>query len=46
MAKAVKEPKLMSVEDKLRSLYKLQIIDSQIDKIRTIRGELPIQIQD
>jgi predicted nucleic acid-binding Zn-ribbon protein len=46
MAKAVKEPKLMSVEDKLRSLYKLQLIDSQIDKIRTIRGELPIQIQD
>ena len=46
MAKAVKEPKLMSVEEKLRSLYKLQLIDSQIDKIRTIRGELPIQIQD
>lgn len=46
MAKAAKEPKLMSVEDKLRSLYKLQLIDSQIDKIRTIRGELPIQIQD
>lgn len=46
MAKAVKEPKLMSVEDKLRSLYKLQLIDSQIDRIRTIRGELPIQIQD
>lgn len=46
MAKAIKDPKLMSVEDKLRSLYKLQLIDSQIDKIRTIRGELPIQIQD
>ena len=46
MAKAVKDPKLMSVEDKLRSLYRLQLIDSQIDKIRTIRGELPIQIQD
>lgn len=46
MAKAVKEPKLMSVEEKLRALYKLQLIDSQIDKIRTIRGELPIQIQD
>lgn len=45
MAKA-KDPKLMSVEDKLRSLYRLQLIDSQIDKIRTIRGELPIQIQD
>ena len=46
MAKAVKEPRLMTVEEKLRSLYRLQLIDSQIDKIRTIRGELPIQIQD
>ncbi len=46
MAKAVKDPKLMSVEDKLRSLYRLQLIDSEIDKIQTIRGELPIQIQD
>lgn len=46
MSKAVKDPKLMSVEDKLRSLYKLQLIDSEIDKIKTIRGELPIQIQD
>ena len=46
MAKAVKDPKLMSVEDKLRSLYRLQLIDSEIDKIKTIRGELPIQIQD
>ncbi|MFT4752493.1 MAG: putative nucleic acid-binding Zn-ribbon protein [Salibacteraceae bacterium] len=46
MAKAIIDPKLMSVEDKLRSLYRLQLIDSQIDKIQTIRGELPIQIQD
>lgn len=46
MTKAVKDPKLMSVEDKLRSLYRLQLIDSEIDKIKTIRGELPIQIQD
>lgn len=46
MAKAIKDPKLMSVEDKLRSLYRLQLIDSKIDKIQTIRGELPIQIQD
>ncbi len=36
----------MSVEDKLRALYRLQLIDSEIDKIRTIRGELPLQIQD
>tara|TARA_Y100000782_G_C10189132_1_gene269254 strand:- start:12714 stop:13508 length:795 start_codon:yes stop_codon:yes gene_type:complete len=40
------DPKKMSVEDKLRALYRLQLIDSEIDKIRTIRGELPLQVQD
>ncbi len=35
-----------SIEQKLVALYSLQEIDSQIDKIRTIRGELPIEIQD
>ncbi len=42
-AKAIVE---ISVEDKLRSLYDLQLVDSQIDKIRTIRGELPLEVQD
>jgi uncharacterized protein len=41
-----KNPKLLSVEEKLRALYRLQLIDSKIDKIRTIRGELPLQVQD
>ena len=36
----------ISVEDKLKALYKLQCIDSEIDNIRIIRGELPIEIQD
>jgi hypothetical protein len=27
-------------------LYKLQLIDSQIDKIRIIRGELPLEVED
>lgn len=36
----------VSVEEKLLALYKLQIIDSQIDKIRTVRGELPLEVQD
>ena len=40
------DPKLLSVEEKLRALYRLQLIDSQIDKLRTIRGELPLQVQD
>ncbi len=35
-----------SVEKRLIALYKLQQIDSQIDKIRIIRGELPLEVQD
>ena len=35
-----------TIEDKLNSLYNLQLIDSQIDKIRTVRGELPLEVQD
>jgi predicted nucleic acid-binding Zn-ribbon protein len=38
--------KIQTVEDKLRALYTLQLIDSSIDKIRTVRGELPIEVQD
>lgn len=40
------DPKMLSVEEKLRALYRLQLIDSRIDKIKTIRGELPLQVQD
>ena len=36
----------LSVEDRLEALYKLQIIDSQIDKIQIIKGELPMEVQD
>ena len=35
-----------SIEKKLRALINLQLIDSQIDKIRIIRGELPLEVQD
>ncbi len=35
-----------SVEAKLRALFKLQQIDSKIDKIRFIRGELPLEVKD
>ncbi len=38
--------KEVTVEDKLRALYDLQQIDSRIDKIRTIRGELPLEVED
>jgi uncharacterized protein len=36
----------LTVEEKLRALYKLQKINSEIDKIRTLRGELPLEVQD
>ncbi len=36
----------ISVEEKLRALYELQQIDSKIDKIRTVRGELPYEVND
>jgi uncharacterized protein len=38
--------KEMSVEEKLRALYDLQLIDSRIDEIRNVRGELPLEVQD
>lgn len=41
-----KSGKEVSVEDKLRALYDLQLIDSKIDRIRTVRGELPLEVQD
>jgi predicted nucleic acid-binding Zn-ribbon protein len=43
-AKAAK--KEISVADRLDALFQLQKIDSDIDKIRTIRGELPLEVQD
>lgn len=38
--------KEVTVEDKLRALYDLQLIDSRIDKIKNIRGELPLEVED
>ncbi len=34
------------VQKKLLALYTLQQIDAQIDKIRIVRGELPLEVQD
>ena len=36
----------LTVEQKLRALYDLQLVDSRIDKIKTIRGELPLEVVD
>lgn len=38
--------KEVSIADKLDALYELQKIDSEIDRIRTVRGELPLEVQD
>lgn len=35
-----------TVEEKLRTLYDLQLIDSRIDEIRNVRGELPLEVED
>ncbi len=36
----------VSIEQKLKALYSLQQIDSQVDKIRIVRGELPLEVED
>ncbi|MFA6831051.1 MAG: C4-type zinc ribbon domain-containing protein [Bacteroidaceae bacterium] len=43
MAKKEKE---LTVEDKLMTLYNLQLAVSKIDEIRILRGELPLEVQD
>ncbi len=40
------EVKEVTVEDRLKALYDLQCVVSQIDKIKTLRGELPLEVQD
>lgn len=35
-----------TVEEKLRALYDLQLIHSRIDTIRSVRGELPLEVED
>lgn len=47
MAKETKkDPQDYTVEEKLKSLYQLQLIFSEIDRIKTLRGELPLEVQD
>ena len=45
MAKTTKKT-TASVEEKLKALHQLQVIDTEVDKIRIIRGELPLEIED
>lgn len=38
--------KEVSVEERLRALYDLQLIDSRVDEIKNVRGELPLEVRD
>jgi len=38
--------KEVTVEEKLRALYDLQLIDSRIDEIKNMSGELPLEVED
>ncbi len=46
MCAKIKEKIDASIEGKLRCLYELQLIDSKIDRLRTVRGELPLEVSD
>lgn len=44
--KKVSAEKEITVEEKLSTLYQLQTMVTEIDKIKTLRGELPLEVQD
>ena len=44
--RSTKKEKEVSVEERLRTLYKLQMYLSDIDRIKTLRGELPLEVAD
>lgn len=46
MTTTKKDPSEMSVEEKLKTLYQLQVTLSAIDEKRALRGELPLEVQD
>jgi len=46
MANDKTKTETLSVESRLRSLYELQTILTEIDRIKTIRGELPLEVKD
>jgi len=43
---SIETKKETTIAEKLDALRELQMIDSQIDKVRIIRGELPLEVQD
>ena len=46
MATDKSKSETLSVEQRLKSLYQLQTLLSEIDRIKTIRGELPLEVKD
>lgn len=46
MASEKKTEQTTSVEQRLKSLYELQTILSEIDRIKLVRGELPLEVKD
>jgi len=40
------EARDLSIEERLRALYKLQQVVTQIDNLRNVRGELPLEVKD
>ncbi len=40
------ENKEMPIEERLKLVYDLQAVVSEIDKLKTLRGELPLEVQD
>lgn len=45
MAKKI-DPNELTVEEKLKALYELQQVDSKIDELRVLQGELPQEVKD
>ena len=46
MAITKKDPSEMTVEEKLKTLFQLQVTLSAIDEKRALRGELPLEVED
>ena len=44
--KKVVDVQEIPIEEKLKALYQLQQVHSEIDKINILRGELPLEVQD
>ncbi|MCB8995477.1 MAG: hypothetical protein H6538_07710 [Bacteroidales bacterium] len=42
----IEETHEISIEGKLRALFELQTVDTETDKIKILRGELPLEVQD